>query len=315
MAGPVAVTITYFYNTTPLDVDNIPKPILDGLKGMVYQDDDQVFDMLCRKRDLNDSALTDSGPFPSVTGSSAPTQPVSPHYGGIRTQAGGGILIDAVSTAERQKLFIEKTAAEYRSRGYEVTQESPLEFLPDFRADLIVRKDGEAKVIEVKTRSSLAQSARTEKLARVLQQKPGWSLEILLVGEPDKLEAPLGAQSLGEREIHQKLTEAEEELKSNKVEAAFLLAWSACEATVRSLLAQEGVVNEGIATTGLVLDQAVFHGVISRDEYNTLTSMRKYRNAITHGFSFAEFRDERVMELIHTVRLLAISISQPGENS
>lgn len=48
------VIITYFYEDASLDVDNIPKPILDALKGMVYSDDTEVSDLLCRKRDLND---------------------------------------------------------------------------------------------------------------------------------------------------------------------------------------------------------------------------------------------------------------------
>lgn len=51
------VTITYFYDTVPMDVDNIPKPILDGLKGAVYSDDAQITDLLCRKRSLRDSVL------------------------------------------------------------------------------------------------------------------------------------------------------------------------------------------------------------------------------------------------------------------
>ena len=51
-AGEVMVTITYFYEGASLDVDNIPKPILDALKGLIYSDDSQVSDLLCRKRDL-----------------------------------------------------------------------------------------------------------------------------------------------------------------------------------------------------------------------------------------------------------------------
>ena len=50
--GEVMVTITYFYEGASLDVDNIPKPILDALKGLIYSDDSQVSDLLCRKRDL-----------------------------------------------------------------------------------------------------------------------------------------------------------------------------------------------------------------------------------------------------------------------
>ena len=47
------VIITYLYEGVSLDVDNISKPILDALKGLVYSDDAQVSDLLCRKRDLN----------------------------------------------------------------------------------------------------------------------------------------------------------------------------------------------------------------------------------------------------------------------
>lgn len=53
--GPLAVTITYFYDRVELDVDNIPKPVLDALKGLIYADDSQVFDLICRKRNLNDN--------------------------------------------------------------------------------------------------------------------------------------------------------------------------------------------------------------------------------------------------------------------
>ena len=55
--GSVAVTITYFFDDVELDVDNIPKPILDALEGLVYYDDSQVSDLLCRKRDLNDAPV------------------------------------------------------------------------------------------------------------------------------------------------------------------------------------------------------------------------------------------------------------------
>lgn len=50
--GPAMVTLTYFYDRTPMDVDNIPKPVLDALIGLVYYDDSQVTDILCRKRKI-----------------------------------------------------------------------------------------------------------------------------------------------------------------------------------------------------------------------------------------------------------------------
>ena len=48
--GNVKIAILYFYDDAPMDVDNIPKPILDALKGLVYNDDSQITDLVCRKR-------------------------------------------------------------------------------------------------------------------------------------------------------------------------------------------------------------------------------------------------------------------------
>ena len=50
--GDVQITIVNFYSGTSADVDNIPKPILDALKELVYIDDEQVTDIICRKRSL-----------------------------------------------------------------------------------------------------------------------------------------------------------------------------------------------------------------------------------------------------------------------
>lgn len=55
----LSVSITFLYD--PLqpaeqrpDIDNIAKPILDALEGLVYGDDAIVSDILCRKRSLGD---------------------------------------------------------------------------------------------------------------------------------------------------------------------------------------------------------------------------------------------------------------------
>ena len=51
-AGPLSVTVSYLSIDPGVDVDNIPKPILDALKGLVFADDEQVIDLQCRKRRL-----------------------------------------------------------------------------------------------------------------------------------------------------------------------------------------------------------------------------------------------------------------------
>ena len=199
-------------------------------------------------------------------------------------------------------LLTQKTAEEYRSRGYEVRLDASLDFLPDFRADLLVCKADEVRVIEVKSRPSLAADPRISELARVIDSMPGWSFKLLLVGEPEKVDSPEGARSLESESIGRRVEEAQKSLEAGLPEAAFLLAWSAAEAAIRELLTAEGVSNTSITSPGYVLDQGVFHSVISRNDYHALTSMRKYRNAIAHGFSTDDFSDELVTELIETIR-------------
>ena len=205
-------------------------------------------------------------------------------------------MIEDIEILERK--FIAKTAAKYRSRGYEVEEDCPLEFLPGFRADLVARKDGDVRVIEVKSRTSLALTPKLNELAEILYSKPGWSYDLLLVGEPEKLDSPEDARSFAAEEIRQRIAEAEKALGHGLGEAAFLLVWSAFEAATRELITAEGVSIERVTQSGYVLDQAVYHGVISRDDYDYLADMRRYRNAIAHGFDVNGFSDEKVTELI-----------------
>ena len=48
----VEIRIVYFHDQTPLDVDNMIKPIQDALCGIVYEDDAQVADAHASRRDL-----------------------------------------------------------------------------------------------------------------------------------------------------------------------------------------------------------------------------------------------------------------------
>ena len=51
--GYVKLQITYFYDSLVIDVDNIAKPIQDAIIGLAYIDDNQVTDILVRKRNLS----------------------------------------------------------------------------------------------------------------------------------------------------------------------------------------------------------------------------------------------------------------------
>ena len=126
------------------------------------------------------------------------------------------------------------------------------------------------------------------------------------MAEPEKLESPEDARAFDHDGILQRIEEAEKALDSGLPEAAFLLAWSACEAAIRVSLAAEGVITPGITLSRYVFDQAVSHGVISRDEYHNLIKLQKHRNAIAHGFSHENFNVEMVTDLIDSVRQMML---------
>ena len=208
-------------------------------------------------------------------------------------------------------LLTEKTEEEYRNKGYTVLREAPLEFMPDFVADLVARKDDVAIVIEVSTQAGLALNSRISELVETLRTKPGWSFELLLVGEPEKLDSPRLAQLLDEHEIQLRLDQALRVLESGLAEAAFVAAWSALEAATRALIAEEVGANSDITMSGHVLEEAVFLGVISRSDYEDLRDLMKYRNAIVHGFSPSDFGNHMVTELIGRVKSILAESASP----
>jgi len=53
--GHLTVTLVYFYQSPPLDTDNMIKPILDAMKGIVYRDDCQVVDLHAAVREMSGS--------------------------------------------------------------------------------------------------------------------------------------------------------------------------------------------------------------------------------------------------------------------
>lgn len=84
----VQLSITYFYDSVSMDIDNIPKPISDALNALVYIDDEQITDSVIRKRNLNNdlrvdnqspllaAALSRQNEFLYIVGEEAPDQTV-----------------------------------------------------------------------------------------------------------------------------------------------------------------------------------------------------------------------------------------------
>jgi hypothetical protein len=198
-------------------------------------------------------------------------------------------------------------AEEYRSKGYEVIEVPSPEQLPDFLAgycpDLLIRKGDEAIVVEVKSRSSLVKDPQIRELARLLGSKPNWNFELVVVREEEQLSAPEGTRPFEREDILRGIEATERLFEAGFAEAALVLAWITSEAAVRLLTEAEGIELDR-HTPPYVLKQAVMHGVISREEYNFLTHVMKYRNALAHGFKTVDFDPALVKELVSTTKRL-----------
>ena len=213
--------------------------------------------------------------------------------------------METIATLVRQRT--RAIAEEYRRRGYEVIEEPAQEQLPDFLSgyhpDLLVRKGYEAGVVEVKSRAALTKEPQIRELARLLHTKPNWNFELVIVGEEEQLRIPEGAHPFERDDILQGIEAPERLLELGFPEGALLLAWSSLEATVRLLAMKEDLILDRLDPL-YILNQTVMHGVISRDDYNFLTKVMKYRNALAHGFKTVDFDRALVKELISTIQRL-----------
>ena len=221
------------------------------------------------------------------------------------------MAIESETLSERsERINVELAAEEYRRKGYRVSREPRLDFLPGYTPDFVAEKDGEKRVIEVKSRSSLLGNDKIVEMAKAVYSRPGWSFDLRMIGEPEALDTPQAAQSYGVDEVVRRLNEADRLRQSGLHEPAFMLAWAACEAAIRELMVIYGIKNTRITTTTHLFDQATYHGVISRDDYFHLLDTASYRNAFAHGFSVTEFDPELISELIVAVRKMTEAIAR-----
>lgn len=209
------------------------------------------------------------------------------------------------TTEHTQYLYACQTADRYRQQGYEVSMECPLDFMDDFTADLIARRHDETRVVEVKTRASIGADPRIAELAGIVEAKPGWSFDLVVVPEPERLEGPADALQFDASQVRHRIDLVTRLLDSGHAEAALLMAWSACEASLRL---QNGRVERArdsrITTARYVLEEATHLGVISHEEYDRLLEITKDCNAVAHGFTSGNSPASIAAELSETSEML-----------
>ena len=197
--------------------------------------------------------------------------------------------------------LIRRTAEDYQAKGYTVSLDVSLDFFPEFRADLVVQKGTDRRVIEVKKRSSLAADPKIMELAQIIEDKPGWNFDLLIVSEPETLASPEDAHPFVPNDVTKRIREAKEALELGLSTSAFILAWSALEAVTRILSVSQWADDANIETSAFNLNHAFALGVLSPEDYVKLDKLLRLRNAVVHGFSVKDVDDDLARDLIETV--------------
>jgi hypothetical protein len=189
------------------------------------------------------------------------------------------------ATAEREA--IRQYADWYSQEGYQVSVEPAPGNLPDFlRAlapDLVARRNGENIVIEVRT-SSPAKSDRIRQIARALEHRAGWKLQVVYldVADPEwqppahlpdaaDLIARLDSLSGNEKDVDQG-------------RGQFLLLWSIIEAAARHRLTRLRIPPTQQISSSALIKTLLTEGIIEEEQYSLLRRGLAVRNAVAHGF-------------------------------
>jgi hypothetical protein len=202
-------------------------------------------------------------------------------------------------TNEREA--IRQYADWYAQQGYQVAVEPPPRELPEFlrtlEPDMIARRDGENIVVQIKT-SSPASFETVQRLARALEHRAGWELQVVYVDLPDPEWQP--PQQLPERmdllAQLDRIGSASEDGDRQRVE--FLLLWSIIQAAARHRLAALKIPPTGRISSSALLKILVSDGIIEDDDYAVLRRGLAARNAIAHGF-LNQMIDPALFEEIH----------------
>ena len=207
-------------------------------------------------------------------------------------------------TSPLEAQVIAKVAEDYRRRGYDVdvspSSSALPQFLSGFQPDVIARNDSESVVIEVKvgTRTSVAERLRD--VAQRVNRQPGWRVSLVFVN-PDQPDQVSEAQPESLSRLQERIRNAEDLLRTNHSEAAFLLLWSALEGILRLLGQRAQLPLENLPPSTLIRE-LYSAGEISREQFEWLMSLLPIRDRLVHGFGTQEPIDaEHLLQLVRAL--------------
>ena len=175
----------------------------------------------------------------------------------------------------------------YARQGYKVSVQPRPRDLPAFlrplAPDMIVARDGENIVVEVKT-SSPASFEKVQRLARALEHRAGWTLQVVYADLADpEWEPPAQLPKPADlRARLESLVTAQTDDDQSRLQV--LLLWSMIEAAARHRLVSVGIAPTDRISSSALIKMLVTEGIIEEEQYTLLRRGLAVRNAIAHGF-------------------------------
>ena len=184
----------------------------------------------------------------------------------------------------------------YEAQGYAVKTEPAASDIPfdlgGYRPDLLVEKEGQHLIVEVKKAGVPLSVDRLQILASTIRQHAGWRFLVV----PDDEEFPgQPFSNAGELVSWQAVTERAKRaghlLNLGETDAAFLMLWSTLEAMLRRHAEQIALPIERLPTA-TVLNYLYSQGELSYEQFQQALAAMKVRNRLVHGFEATEATQE-----------------------
>jgi uncharacterized protein YutE (UPF0331/DUF86 family) len=212
--------------------------------------------------------------------------------------------------------FLQQVADRYRSEGYRVSMAAGLGALPAEidsqreHIDLIAQKDGTYVAVTVKRRDQLYEINPLKAL--VQQQLPDWSFDLVVYPPSGVDEIPLEDGEPSLEYVESLLAEAQRLLDFGTPRAAFLVAWSAIESSMRTAARREDLdIEEGVPR--FVLKTLYSNGVISYEDYERVRLCLDKRNRLVHGLPVDHLEPDNVRFMIDFARQILCDATAPAD--
>lgn len=211
-----------------------------------------------------------------------------------------------LSELEHRRLL--DLAREYRKSGYEVVIAPTAAQLPTFIApytpDMVAWNNTEHVIFAVKSQKTLTSSPELQDMAKAIHGKNGWRFELVVTNPRDKDTIRTATENvLNQIEILDRLREAQVLSEQEFGEAAFVIAWSATEAVLRTLAVKERIA-KGKDSFESISKNLFAQGILEKSQYETLTEAAKTRNSIIHGYKEPEMLSKTFHNVVSITKQL-----------